>query len=118
MHFSAHTVSGSGRGKDLKVPTINLDMSEVPAGIEDGLYACTINSDTPAILHYGIRPTFEDTPSCEVHIIDADITDAPDELNVEIVQKIRETQKFDSADALMEQMQKDISTARGILGIA
>ncbi|MBT5236896.1 hypothetical protein HOL63_00820 [Candidatus Peregrinibacteria bacterium] len=118
MHFTAHSVSGSGRGKDLKVPTINLDMSEVPAGIEDGLYACTINSDIPAILHYGIRPTFEDTPSCEVHIIDADIADAPHEVTVEIVQKIRETKKFDSAEELMEQMQKDISSARGILGIA
>jgi riboflavin kinase/FMN adenylyltransferase len=118
MHFTAHSVSGSGRGKDLKVPTINLEMSEVPDGIEDGLYACTINNDTPAILHYGIRPTFEDTPSCEVHIIDADIAEAPSELNVEIVQKIRETKKFDSAEELMEQMQKDISSARGILGIA
>lgn len=118
MQFTARTVSGSGRGKDLRVPTINLDMSEVPDGIEDGLYACRVNNTTPAILHFGIRPTFDDSPSCEVHILDEDISVPPEELSVEIVQKIRETQKFDSAELLMEQMQKDILAARGILEVS
>jgi len=118
MKFTARTVSGSGRGKDLKVPTINLDMSGVPEGIDDGLYACIIDNDTPAILHYGIRPTFDDSPSCEVHVLDANISTPPEELTIEIVQKIRETKKFDSPEELMEQMQKDISVARGILDIA
>ncbi|PIR54441.1 hypothetical protein COU75_00825 [Candidatus Peregrinibacteria bacterium CG10_big_fil_rev_8_21_14_0_10_42_8] len=118
MKFTARTVSGSGRGKGLNVPTINLDMSDIPDGIEDGLYACTISNNMPAILHFGIRPTFNDSPSCEVHILDTVISSPPEKLSVEIVQKIRETKKFDSPDELMEQMQKDICVARGILGSA
>lgn len=117
MKFSARTVTGSGRGKDLAVPTINLDMSEIPSDINDGLYACTVDGGTPAILHFGIRPTFDDSPSCEVHLLDKEIDTPPDVLEVNIVQKIRETKKFDSPELLMEQMQKDISAARGILGI-
>ena len=118
MQFTAPVVSGSGRGKDLNVPTINLDMSRVPPGIEDGLYACMVDTNIPAVLHYGIRPTFEDTPSCEVHLLDQDVRHPPKSLTVKIVSKIRDTQKFASAEDLMEQMQKDISDARGILGIS
>jgi len=116
MQFSAPVVSGSGRGKDLHVPTINLDMSKVPNTIQDGLYACMVDTDIPAILHYGIRPTFDDTPSCEVHILDQNIGKAPKALTVEIIRKIRNTEKFASAKDLMIQMQKDISSARAILG--
>lgn len=118
MKFSAHVITGSGRGKDLNVPTINLDMTDIDIPIEDGLYLCMVDGDQPGLLHYGVRPTFEDTPSCEVHILDLDITTPPKSLSVEILQKIRETQKFESAEELMSQMKEDIQTARGILGIS
>lgn len=118
MQFTAPVVSGSGRGKDLRVPTINLDMTKVPNDIADGLYACMVDGNIPAVLHFGIRPTFDDTPSCEVHILDQHIEYPPENLSVQIIRKIRDTQKFDSAEKLMEQMQKDISVARGILGIS
>ncbi len=117
MLFQAHSVTGSGRGKGLGTPTINLNMKEVPKGIENGLYACIVDGNHKGVLHYGIRPTFDDTPSCEVHIIDEDVPLPPDTLEIHIIQKIRETMKFDSAEQLIEQMKKDIESARAILDV-
>lgn len=68
-----------------------------------------------AVVHYGPRPVFKDTLSCEVHILDESPEKTPTTLTVEIIQKIRDVQNFDSVDALKRQIQKDIDEARAIL---
>lgn len=119
MIFTAPVVIGSGRGKDLRVPTINVDITSVPMDFGEGIYACFVqigNQIYKSAMHYGPRPVFNDVPSCEVHLLDADLSTAPAEIRIEVVQHLRDVQNFDSAEKLQQQMMKDIDEARAILG--
>lgn len=123
MRFTSTVVTGSGRGKDLKTPTLNLDVDKTPASLEDGVYACFARMGEnglrlPATMHYGARPTFNDTPSCEVHIIDHIIDIPPHSVTVDVVEKLRDVQKFDSPEALVKQMKEDTKQARDLLLVA
>lgn len=118
MHFSAAVITGSGRGKDLNCPTLNLQMDAVPEGLLSGVYACRAFFDGasfPATMHFGPRPTVSDTDSCEIHIIDEDIVSPPPSVEVTVVRKMRDIEDFGSLDALKEQLQRDTEQARGIL---
>ncbi|NOS66760.1 MAG: hypothetical protein HOO67_00085 [Candidatus Peribacteraceae bacterium] len=111
-------ISGSGRGRTLRVPTLNLDLRDVPHDLQDGVFACRaiIDGKTfPSSMHKGSRPTFGDTPSCEVHIIDEVIATPPETLKVEVVQFLRGILKFPSAEALSGQMLEDNRMASDIL---
>ena len=121
MGFSAHVVQGSGRGKDLAVPTINVRVDEVPTDLEEGVYACrvTINGiGYPGAMHYGPRPVFKDSHSCEVHLIDSAISQVPDEITLEPIERIRPVQNFPSPEELKAQMLTDIDQIRDILGLS
>lgn len=116
--FTASVHPGSGRGKGLGVPTLNLAMESVPGDMEEGVYACfvtAINQRFPATMHYGPRPVFKDNPSCEVHILDTTLESQPSEVTVEPIEYLRPVQDFGSAEALVEQMNNDCSQARAIL---
>lgn len=117
MNFSATVITGSGRGKLLGYPTINLEPSEVPAELEHGMYATRVMIDNKSelgVLHYGVRPTFGDVLSCEVHIVDKTHLAAPPTLAVEIIKKLRDVQEFETAKQLIEQIQKDIGKSKRI----
>lgn len=118
LRFTARIVSGSGRGRSLRVPTLNLDLEDVPNDLQDGVFACraVIDGKTcSASMHKGSRPTFGDTPSCEVHIIDEVLSSPPETLDVEVVQFLRGIFTFPSAKALSAQMFEDNRIARDIL---
>lgn len=66
-------------------------------------------------MHYGPRPVFHDTESCEVHLIDASPTRVPVEVTVETVARLRDVRDFPTVEALQEQMDRDIEEARAIL---
>lgn len=119
-------IQGKGVGTKDVVPTINL---EVPTNLElpYGVYAARVTLQypedrriLPAAVHYGPRPTVQDhTPSLEVHVLDAHGLDADynaEEIEVEIVQYIRDIKKFDTFTQLRDQIQKDIVGIRGALG--
>lgn len=66
-------------------------------------------------MHYGPRPVFKDTVSCEVHLIETTLSTPTDHLDVEVVQFLRSIRDFSSVEELQEQMQEDIQKARDIL---
>ncbi|OGJ56689.1 hypothetical protein A3D88_02840 [Candidatus Peribacteria bacterium RIFCSPHIGHO2_02_FULL_52_16] len=116
--FTATVVAGSGRGKELRVPTINVDISSVPKECAEGIYACFVRIENhvyKAAMHYGPRPVFRDTPSCEVHLIDATIASSPTFVDIESIKRLRDVQTFDSVENLKHQMMRDIAEARAIL---
>ena len=118
MHFIAKSIPGSNRGKSIGCPTVNLSLDNVPDGLEEGIYACTAKIDAEplnAVMQFGSRPTFEDTPSCEVHFLDFEPESTPDSLEVEVLEKIRDIKKFDSTEELIAKIQEDIAKARDIL---
>jgi len=119
--FSARTVHGAGRGRrDLKCPTINLDLRDVPAQLSEGIYACEAIADNggkfeQAVMHYGPRPVFRDSVSCEVHLLDSVPRGKPETLAVRVVARIRGIEDFPTPQALREKIEDDIARARVLL---
>lgn len=117
--FSASVIPGSGRGKTLGFPTLNLQVVTEEVEISDGVYACFVRADdfdaAPAVMHIGSRPTHDDTPSCEVHLIDTELPTTPSSISVEVVENIRSVRKFNSSEELSTQIHADIQQARAIL---
>jgi riboflavin kinase/FMN adenylyltransferase len=63
----------------------------------------------------GIRPTFNATSSpklVEVHVLDLDAKLYDESLELEFLGFVRAEKKFESVEALKEQIRKDIDTAR------
>lgn len=101
-------------------PTLNLALEDLPAALQEGIYACTVAFDgsgqLPAVMHYGPRPVFKDARSCEIHVLDTAIPSPPTSLAVTVAGRIRDVRNFPDAAALQERIREDIKIARGILG--
>ncbi len=72
----------------------------------------------PAVASFGTNPTFVDgnARTLEVYVLDfaGDLYDR--RVRVELVEKLRDEAKFDSIDALVAQIQRDVVDARRVLG--
>jgi riboflavin kinase / FMN adenylyltransferase len=113
-------ITGRGRGKNLGIPTINIDLAAAPPELVNGIYACWITLSGKkyrGAMHYGPRPVFKDTDTFEVHIIDETVDSVPETADLEIVGYIRAVQDFETPEALVERIQKDIEEARGMLSV-
>ncbi len=109
---------GSGRGKDLGVPTANL---EILNGLypKTGVYAVEViigNKTYLGVADVGYNPTFGKNPlSVEVHILDFSRDIYGEEIQLVFYERIRDEKAFKSPDSLIRQMRKDIDVARKIL---
>lgn len=110
----------SGRGRDLGYPTANID---VPADAEEGVFFgyTTIlpeRSRRPSLIFIGVPETFGGTTKrLETHILDFSGDLYGKEIELQILKKLRDNQKFESAEALIEQMKIDELAARKYFGI-
>ena len=88
----------------------------------DGIYAtraAVASHLYPSATYVGTRPTFDGKDRLvEVFLLDYEGDLYGQELAVEWVEMVREDRKFDSPDALKEQMALDIAQARGVLNRA
>ncbi|WP_208029671.1 bifunctional riboflavin kinase/FAD synthetase [Rhabdothermincola sediminis] len=116
-------VGGDKRARELGFPTANIAVpSEIclPAdGIYAGWYLRPDGLARPAALSLGRRPTFyEDAESSllEAHLLDFEGDLYGEPARVRFVERLRDERKFDSVDALVEQMERDCRQARRILG--
>jgi riboflavin kinase/FMN adenylyltransferase len=129
-------VKGAGRGRKLGFPTINLKIEPEKLLPRFGVYAGKVSvaqSDetnfalcTPhpaqhsfdAAAYIGQRPTFGETePAVEAYLLDFNgVVPEGTKVTLELVAFIRPDQKFDSADALIEQMNRDVQAVREKLG--
>jgi len=106
-------VHGSGLGRSLGFPTANLDLHH-EARPPRGVYltqAIIAGHVMPSLTSIGSRPTLHREPEAgtvvEVYIEGCDRSLYGEEVEVQFVQKLREEVAFGSAEALVEQMQKD-----------
>jgi riboflavin kinase / FMN adenylyltransferase len=117
-------VHGDRRGRDLGFPTANLAFAYAPALPALGVYVGTasvpernVGPAHPALVSIGVRPTFHDGGRVlvEVYLLDwdGDLYDA--ELTVELSARLREERRFESVEALVEQMRADEAEARRLL---
>ncbi|MGA8037817.1 MAG: bifunctional riboflavin kinase/FAD synthetase [Candidatus Acidiferrales bacterium] len=108
-------VSGTGIGRKLVVPTLNLKTAQetLPKG---GVYVTqsTLNGSTyGSVTNIGMRPTFDGTKlAIESYLFEFSehVTRGP--LEVKFLQRLRDEQKFAGPDALRTQVQQDIERAK------
>ena len=115
--FTSKVYKGEGKGKSLGAPTMNLDLSNVPSDLLEGVYAVFVlegETKHPATMHYGARPTLGFDPSCEVHLLGS-LQNEQETITVEVIQKLRDVQDFGSEEALKKQIAEDIEKAREAL---
>lgn len=120
-------VRGLRRGRELGFPTANLAQSArglIPA---DGVYAGWLvrheldhqhrEHRMPAAISVGTNPTFDNpVRTVEAYVLDRSDLDLYDEqVSVEFIRRLRGNDWFDSIDALIDQMHRDVVAAREIL---
>lgn len=114
-------VHGAKRGRAIGVPTANISpTSDLP--VAPGIYAVTLGVEggpvLPAVASLGTNPTFVDGGRLvlEVHVLDWDGDLYDRKVRTTFVAWLRPERKFDSVDALIAQIRRDISDARPLLG--
>lgn len=112
-------ITGSGRGAELGFPTANLDINPGQALPADGIYASRAHIDNRqrrAVTNIGKRPTFDETErTVETYILDYRGDLYRRQLKVDIIQKLRDEERFGTVAALKKQIEQDIKQARAIL---
>lgn len=111
--FSGIVVSGDKRGRELGYPTANIKLSTqdklLPAIGVYAVYVLIGNEKHNGLLSIGNRPTFYNDGEVvtEVYIYDFNREIYDETIKIELVERLRGEEKFDSADALIEQMNID-----------
>lgn len=110
---------GRGVGRTLGFPTANIDLSStrkmLPA---DGVYAVRLGppaSSQPQLgmANLGAIPTFGmDKPTLEVHLLDFDGDLYGETLTVEFLRRLRDIVRFNSTEALQQQLKEDLDNCR------
>jgi riboflavin kinase/FMN adenylyltransferase len=110
---------GDGRGHDLGYPTANLSLGRYQRPAY-GIYAIRVRlddgSENCGVASFGIRPMFEPPQELlEIHIFDWDGDLYGRTIEADLVAYLRPEAKFESVDALIEQMKLDEAEARTLL---
>jgi riboflavin kinase/FMN adenylyltransferase len=122
FELRGEVVAGDRRGRSWGFPTANVavpDQMQLPA---DGIYACWYvrpgGEAHPAAVSLGRRPTIYDEQPyrlLEAHLLGFDGDLYGERAAVRFVARLRGEVKFDSVDALVDQIKVDCDDARRIL---
>jgi riboflavin kinase / FMN adenylyltransferase len=132
--FFGNVVKGTGRGKELGFPTLNLDIHSEVMPFE-GVYAvwvtlldaqlkaqkkCStfgsqiVKQKLRAVLNYGTRPTFggNSKPIPEIHFLNYK-ENIPSHMTIEVTfgKRLRDEKRFENSEGLKKQIKSDISNA-------
>jgi riboflavin kinase / FMN adenylyltransferase len=117
FQMRGEVVAGDRRGRDLGYPTANVipDNAYVTPG--HGVYAC-LADERPAAVNVGVRPTFDTGRGLlvEAYLLDFDGDLYGRELRLDFYERLRGERRFDSVDALVEQMASDVERTREVVG--
>jgi riboflavin kinase/FMN adenylyltransferase len=122
--ISGHVAHGEHIGTELGFPTANLVPSESQLIPAPGAYAVKVTLLTPhstlhtenGMMNIGTRPTFDGhEQTLEVHILHFHEDLYGQALSVEFVQRLREERRFDSMEALKQQLKQDAIQAEQAL---
>lgn len=111
--FEGIVVEGDKVGRTIGFPTVNLKpVKENKVMPNDGIYCVKVrhnNSDYYGMMYVGYRPTLSEgkVRALEVNIFDFEKTVYGDKIQVSFLVKLRNDKKFDTTEALIEQIKKD-----------
>ncbi len=113
-------VRGQERGRELGFPTANVEVAPGLVIPGNGIYATRARLDSGtymAATSIGVRPTFDDGPE---RTIEAYLLNFSDDIYgqtvcLEFVQRLRGEEKFDTVEALLDQMNRDVVQTKDVL---
>lgn len=112
---------GRGRGRALGFPTVNLELDrsriqKLPPGVYAARIAWEGQAPMGALANIGMRPTFAERElSIEVHVLDFEGNLYGREVEVALVERLRDEREFPTVQALVEQIKIDCQQARALL---
>ena len=108
-------VTGDKRGRTLGFPTANLVPDDRLVCPGHGVYAARAGGACAAV-SVGVRPTFGTGRSVlvEAYLIDRDVDLYGQALRIEFLARLRGERRFESAEALIEQMEADVQQTRAV----
>jgi riboflavin kinase / FMN adenylyltransferase len=121
--LAGEVVLGDQRGRLLGFPTANLRTDPRLVLPANGVYAVRVRLPGEAdathagVANIGVRPTFSGEPQLrvEVYLLDVTMDLYGLRLDVELVARLRDEQRFDGVDALKAQIGRDSVAARALL---
>jgi riboflavin kinase/FMN adenylyltransferase len=120
---SGEVVHGDGRGRTIDIPTANLDIWSERMLPQVGVYTstATVGEETwQAVTNVGHRPTFDGKSHelrVETHLLDVRQDFYGRTIELTFIERLRDEQRFPNVQALVEQIQRDITRSRAILSI-
>ncbi|AKJ41338.1 bifunctional riboflavin kinase/FAD synthetase [Pragia fontium] len=113
-------VHGDALGRTIGFPTANIPMKRLVTPVK-GVYAVEVlglnDKPLPGVANIGTRPTVSGVrQQLEVHLLDVDMDLYGRHIDVVIRKKIRSEQRFTSLDALKQQIENDVVSARQYFG--
>lgn len=119
--FSGPIIHGMARGRKLGYPTLNIQFPEGKIRLPNGVYAVNVTIDGicyPSVTNIGVRPTFgleHMGVVVESFLLDGHGDFYGKSVKLEIMEKLRDEIRFESAEELKAQISKDIERAKAIL---
>jgi riboflavin kinase/FMN adenylyltransferase len=113
-------VTGDRRGRELGFPTANLVPDQALIQPGHGIYAARARFDgeeRAAAVNVGVRPQFKTdlVVLVEAYLLDWSGDLYGRQLTIEFLARLRGEKRFDSVEALIEQMHADVAQTRAIL---
>ncbi|HEX8917216.1 MAG TPA: bifunctional riboflavin kinase/FAD synthetase [Chloroflexota bacterium] len=115
-------VTGARRGRQMGYPTANVAYPESQVLPATGIYAGYLRTDggrLPAAISVGFNLVFAGREiKAEAYILDFDEDVLDTVVSLDFVERLRDEQNFESVDALVQQMGRDVEQTREILARA
>jgi riboflavin kinase / FMN adenylyltransferase len=117
FQLRGEVVPGDRRGRQLGFPTANIVPDEALVCPGHGVYAARADG-TCAAVSVGVRPTFGTGRGVlvEAYLLDTDVDLYGRVLRIDFMARLRGERRFDSVEALIEQMQRDVKDTRELCG--
>ncbi len=117
FQLRGEVVVGDRRGRTLGFPTANVIPDESLVYPGHGVYAARADGSCAAV-NVGVRPTFGTGRGVlvEAYLLDRDVELYGRKLGVEFLYRLRGERRFDSIDALVAQMHRDVEQTRQLCG--
>lgn len=114
--LEGEVVQGDKRGRDLGMPTANIVPDDTLVTPGHGVYAAWAHGH-PAAVNVGVRPTFETGRGLlvEAYLLDFEGDLYGETLRIAFMERMRGEKRFESVEALVAQMNRDVERARATL---
>jgi riboflavin kinase/FMN adenylyltransferase len=119
FHMRGEVAHGDKRGRTLGFPTANLVPDPRLVVPDHGIYACRAHvagQELVSAVNVGVRPTFKTGRGLlvEAYLLDFDGDIYGEELRLDFLERLRGEKRFDSIEALVEQMGRDVDETRRV----